>query len=190
MPGLRTKSQEGVTVADNINSQQLKRLQTLYGQFVRQEFAAAISREQRLVWASELCGREIQSFNELTRDEAKRAIDALQGAMNVKHPSQRRKRMPRDQARRHALDGRHDGEEFANAPQLAGAEDLQVIDSYRARLGWERSQFDAWLRSPRSPLGRRSSPQVRTKAEANRVRWALVGMLKNKGLWEDQPQHA
>ena len=49
-------------------------------------------------------------------------------------------------------------------------------------------QFEAWLRSPRSPLGRKSNPQIRTVAEANSVRWALIKMLKARGLWRTVEQ--
>ncbi len=67
---------------------------------------------------------------------------------------------------------------------MAESFDLEVIESYYARLGWSRETFDGWLRSPRSPLGRnKSQPKITTVAQANRVRWALKRMLQKKGLW-------
>ena len=95
--------------------------------------------------------------------------------------------MDRDAAERHAKDGRWDGEKFRPTPQLASAFDLGNIEKYYGRLGWDRETFDRWLRSPRSPLGRHSRPQIRTVAQANRVRWALKKMLKARGLWAAEP---
>jgi hypothetical protein len=172
--------------ANSISPQQLKRLQTLYSQF-----AAASpdprtrSREERLLWASLIVGRTVASFGELTQDEAKTAIDRLQ--KDVPQKKRGTKPMDREQSERHAKDGRWDGEKFVPAPQLASDFDLENIRKYSQRLGWDRDTFDRWLRSPRSPLGRRSQPQIRTVAQANRVRWALMKMLKAKGLWAEKP---
>jgi hypothetical protein len=95
--------------------------------------------------------------------------------------------MDREQAERHAKDGRWDGEKFRQAPQMASAFDLENIERYYHRLGWDRDAFDRWLRSPRSPLGHHSQPQIRTVAQANRVRWALKKMLQTRGLWAAAP---
>ena len=84
-----------------------------------------------------------------------------------------------------AKTARHDSS-FEDAPQLASTLDLQTIESYYARLSWSRAQFDGWLRSPRSPLGKKSSPEIRTVAQANRVRWALKKMLQSRGLWSKE----
>jgi hypothetical protein len=65
---------------------------------------------------------------------------------------------------------------------IATAEDLAPIDEMRQRLGWSREAFDAWLRSPSSPL--KTSTALRTLADCNRVRWALKSMLKKAGLWK------
>jgi hypothetical protein len=95
--------------------------------------------------------------------------------------------MDREQAERHAKDGRWDGEKFRPTPQLASVFDLENIERYYHRLGWDRDTFDRWLRSPRSPLGRHSQPRIRTVAQANRVRWALKKMLQTRGLWAAAP---
>jgi hypothetical protein len=171
---------------DPISPPQLKRLQTLYSRF-----AAASpdprtrSREERLLWAGLVVGRTVASFSELTTEEAATAIARLQKDVPATKP--RRKRLDREGGERHAKDGRWDGEKFRNEPQLASALDLQHIEEYFQRMGWGRATFDAWLRSPRSPLGRRSQPQIRTVAQANRVRWALKRMLQKKGLWVEKP---
>jgi hypothetical protein len=128
----------------------------------------------------------VTSFSDLTSSDANFLIDGLQEALGVKMPAKPRQRLDRDQARRAGLDGRHDGSEFTSSPQLASAADLEVIESYYARLGWERAQFDAWLRSPRSPLKHKAAPTITTMADANRVRWALKGMLQHAGKWEDR----
>jgi hypothetical protein len=168
-----------------ITSGQLKRLQVLYSQHARRSLdATSGSREERLDWATRQTGRLIASFKELTLDEGKHLIELLQRALNVKAPSTRPSR--RDDARRAGLDGRHDGKEYARTPKMASAQDIEVIERFYQRLGWTRERFDAWLQSPRSPLGRKSNPQIRTLADANRVRWALKGMLVSAGLWEER----
>ena len=172
--------------AQPIPAQQLKRLQTLYSQF-----AAASpdprtrSREERLLWASLIVGRAVASFSELTSEEAATAIARLQ--TDTPKTKRRPKPMDREAAERHAKDGRWDGEKFRLTPQLASAFDLENIVKYYGRLGWDRETFDAWLRSPRSPLGRHSRPQIRTVTQANRVRWGLKKMLKARGLWAAEP---
>jgi hypothetical protein len=182
-----TKGNQGeqMTTYGRINPQQMKRLQTLYGQMAKHTMEGS-DRVARVQWASGLIGRTLNSFSDLTFDEAKQLIDGLQGQLGVKAPL--RKRLPRTDARRAGLDGRKDGAEFASAPQVVTAADLSVIESYWLRLGWTRVQFDAWIGSPRSPLGK--ARQIRTVADANRVRWALKGMLVQKGLWTQAPQKA
>ena len=167
-----------------ISAVQLKRLQTLYSQFAAASAAPRTrAREERLLWVSLIVGHTVTSFSGLSTAEANTAIARLSKDV----PQQQRrspKPMDRAQAERHAKDGRWDGEEFRAAPQLASAYDLEHIEQYYRRLGWERETFDAWLRSPRSPLGRYSRPQIRTVAQANRVRWALKRMLQKRGLWQ------
>ncbi|MGB8887122.1 MAG: hypothetical protein WCC87_10395 [Candidatus Korobacteraceae bacterium] len=168
-----------------ISAEQLKRLQTLYSQFAAAAGDPRVrSREERLMWVSFLIGHQVASFSDLTGEEAATAIARLQKDIPAR---KRRPRQPmdRERAERHGKDGRYDGEQFRNAPKLAEAYDLEQIEGYYHRLGWSRDTFDAWLRSPRSPLGRRARPQIRTVAEANRVRWALKRILQKKGLWEE-----
>lgn len=168
--------------AARISSGQMKRLQTLYGKACAHTQEGR-SREERLQWASQLLGRPMASFSGLTREEAQRLIDALQGQLGV--PQTQRRRRDREAARRRGKDGRRDGGEFAAVPQMVSGEELSEIEGYYMRLGWDRSRFDAWLRSPHSPL-KKSYPEIRTRAEANRVRWALIGMLKARKLWEER----
>ena len=171
-------------MADSISTAQLRRLQTLYSR-VSKSIIDGNTREARLAWATQFCERPISSFSDLTRDEAHNAINALQAAAGQPQTiPARRKRLTRDDAQRAGTDGRKD-KKFAQNPQMAGAVDLAVIENYYNRLGWDRTRFDAWLRSPRSPL-KKSSPQIRTVADANRVRWALKGMLSHAGLWQER----
>lgn len=164
-----------------ITRDQLKRLQVLYSQLCAHT-QQDNTREARLAWATQLAGRPIGSFSELTLDDARHLIDVLQGQLGAKYPSARRR--GREAAERHGKDGRRDGAEFAATPQMVSARDLETITEFYGRLGWTRDRFDAWLRSPHSPLRRKSDPEIRTKADANRVRWALKGMLQSHGLWE------
>jgi hypothetical protein len=168
----------------SITNAQLGRLQTLYSQFARHEIDVGISREERIAWASLRLRKPVTSFRDLSGSDAGFLIDVLQGSLGVKAPLKSRPK--RAQARRAGLDGRHDGQEFSNAPQIASAADLARIEGAYARLGWERSQFDAWLRSPRSPLKHKAAPSIVTVADANHVWWALKGMLQRAGKWEKE----
>jgi hypothetical protein len=165
-----------------ISKRQLGRLQTLYSQLARHEIGVGVSREARLAWASECLHKSVESFSDLTFGDAGFLIDSIQDCLGVKAPAKHRP--DRTEARRAGLDGRKDGQEFASAPQLASDADLASIQEYYGRLGWGRAQFDAWLRSPRSPLKHKSAPVIVTVADANRVRWALKGMLKFVGKWK------
>lgn len=167
--------------APRITGPQMKRLQTLYGQLCAHT-QESNTREARLRWASDLVGRSIASFGELTQSDARHLIDVLQGQLGVQHPVKHH--MPKEAADRHGRDGRGDGEDLAAVPELVSANDLNTIAEYYARLGWNHERFDAWLHSPHSPL-KKTAPMIRTKADANRVRWALIGMLKSAGLWSD-----
>lgn len=169
-----------------INKRQLGRLQTLYSQLARHEIGVGTDRSSRLAWASARLCKPVSSFSDLTAGEAGWLIDEIQTSLGVKAPAKPHKRLDRDQARRAGLDGRKDGGEFTSTPQIASAANLKTIESYYSRLGWGRVQFDAWLRSPRSPLKHKTAPVIITMAEANRVRWALKGMLQHAGLWKDR----
>jgi hypothetical protein len=171
-----------------ITSGQMKRLQTLYGQLCAHTQQSS-DRAARIAWASQLLGRaeneRLASFSDLTQSDARHLIDALQAQLGVQHPTKKRQR--REAADRHGRDGRGDGQDLAATPEMVSAADLETIESYYQRLGWTRDRFDAWLRSPHSPL-KKSSPVIATKAHANRVRWALKGMLQHAGLWEERPR--
>lgn len=160
---------------------QLRRLQTLYGQLAAHAQEGA-DRASRLQWASELTGRRIGSFSDLTLDEAKRLIDGLQGQLGVKAPARKNKRLDRDAARRAGTEGRR-GSSNAQTT-LVSAADLARIQYALDLIGWTQAQLDAWLRSPRSPLGSRANPSIRTLADANHVWWALKGMAVSRGLWK------
>ncbi len=171
--------------ATPISAEQLRRLQTLYSQFAAASGDARVrSRQERLLWASFVVGHQVASFSDLTSEEAATAIERLSKDVPAR---KRRPRKPMDQDRalRHGTDGRYDST-FDNAPKLAEAYDLEQIEGYYHRLGWSRETFDAWLRSPRSPLGRRAQPKIFTVAHANRVRWALKRILQKRGLWEER----
>lgn len=167
-----------------IMPKQLRRLQTLYSQFAAHAIDGS-SREARLKWASDQVGRAIASFSDLTYAEAKHLINGLAAQLPAQKPKHPRRRLSRDAAHRAGTDGRRESS-YANQPQIASADDIAVIENYYMRLGWTRQQFDGWLSSQHSPLSRRARPSIATAADANRVRWALKGMLKQRGLWFDK----
>ena len=87
-----------MNAAQPITGKQIQRLVILYGQYEAHSLdAPGKSREERMRWASQQTGREIDSFKNLTLDEGKKLIDGLQRALQVKAPSKSpRQRMSRD----------------------------------------------------------------------------------------------
>jgi hypothetical protein len=155
----------------NITPQQLRRLQVLYGQYERHSLdLSGKSREERLEWASERIGRVIKSFKDLTLDEAKKLIDALQGLLNVKAPNQSpRKRMSRRDRVNAGTAGRRD--QATKEIVLITAADIARVQKQLDRLGWDQAQLERFLLGPNGPLKGRA--QLRTLADANKVYWAL-----------------
>jgi hypothetical protein len=166
-----------------ITKNQLRRLQTLYGQLAAHAQEGS-DRSSRLQWASDQVGRPIASFSVLTFEEAKRLIDGLQGQLGVKAPAAKHRRLDRDAARRAGTEGRRGN--TSNETTIAGAAEFARIQYALDMLSWSQDQLDAWLRSPRSPLGRRATPSIRTLKDANRVWWALKGMATARGLWKER----
>lgn len=163
-----------------ITKDQLKRLQVLYAQLARHTDQEP-TREARIGWAQSLVQREIASFSDLTVADATHLIDTLQGQLGVQAPARPRRRLGRDAARKAGTEGRRGN--ASNEITLATADDLQRVERVRDLIGWSQAQLDAWLRSPRSPLGNRNAPAIRTLSDANRVYWALKGIAVRQGKW-------
>ncbi len=159
-------------MTSKISPQQLKRLQTLWGLFCPQSQLDPKDREARLHWASEAIGRQIDSFRELTAEEAATAIDALQEHLPAELV--RKRRPSRHLAQAYGTAGRRGRVE--KEVRLVDAETIRVLDSLIASLGWSRERFDAFLRSPKSPV---RSGAIRTLGEANRAIWALRNILRH-----------
>jgi hypothetical protein len=176
-------------MTQSITSGQMRRLQTLYGQFAAHAIEGN-DREARLAWASEQTGRAVASFGDLTGEEAHRLIDGLQGQMQMKFPAQavrkgaKHHRLDRDAAHRAGTEGRRGNE--SKEMTMAGAAEFARIQYVLDLIGWNQAQLDAWLSSARSPLGRRAHPSIRTLGDANRVWWALKRMAKTRGLWKEK----
>lgn len=167
-----------------ITGHQLKRLQTLYSQLSRHTLEGGSDRAARIAWASQQVGRSIASFKDLKFSEAKALIDGLQQQLGVKAPAKKRERLSRDAARQAGTEGRRDG--AAGKHTLVSGQDLARIDHALTLLGWDRAGLERWLSSPRSPLGKRSSPEIRTLGDANKVWWALKRMAIARGVWEER----
>jgi|SRR5579884_343703 len=171
-----------------ITPAQMKRLQVLYAQLVRSTFDGGDgSREARLAWASQLVCRKISSFSDLTFNDAKHLIDITQQQLGVKAPAKKRERLSREAALQAGTEGRRDGSPDKHT--LVGPHDLARIQYALDLLGWTQEQLEAWLRSPRSPLGKRSNPAIRTVGDANRVWWALKRMAQSRGVWRDEGEY-
>ncbi len=164
-------------MAQAITPNQLRRLQTLYGQFAAHGIGEG-GREARLKWASEQARRPIASFRDLRSEEARLLTDTLQDQLGVKHPVKRRRRLGRDDAKKAGTEGRRGNE--TNDVTLAGPGELARIQYALDEIGWSQEQLEGWLRSPRSPLSNKAQPKIRTLGEANRVWWALKHMMDAK----------
>ncbi len=157
-------------IAPSITAPQRRRLQTLYSQYERHTLDVVdSSRAARMQWASAQIGRPIDSFNGLTKIEAKRLIEQLQGILNVKAPNKTPRRQSRRLAEKMGTEGRHD--QIHDETTLAGAHEAELIQRDLTRLGWTEARLEAFLRSPRSPLKGRHS--IRTLGDANAIHWAL-----------------
>lgn len=170
---------------NSATAEQIKALQTLYAQWARHAFEEGSDpRAVRLAWASKNAGREISSFSALTRDEARSLIDLLKGSMRQRlgeHPQPWRRVISRERAQAAGTAGRRSA-----APpfiQMASPDDLARIDELIVRLEWTREQFNAWLKSPRSPLSSTDQATIQNAAQANRIYWALKAMLVRAGGW-------
>lgn len=158
-----------------ISSAQLRRAQVLFSQYARRTLDVTEDlRTARLHYASELTKREISSFSELTRREAHTLINTLQRAMGIET-------RPRDRNRARGMGT--DGRRGASSVTLtmASQADLDRIQSALDRLGWTKERYEKWLASPSSPL--RARTEIHTQADANRVWWALKGMIRREGGW-------
>ena len=163
-----------------ITKPQLGRLQTLYSQLARHEICVGTDRLSRLRWATERLNKTVTSFSALTGDDAGFLIDQIQQALGVKIPA--KKRPSRDQARRAGLDGRRDGQEFADTPQMVTPRELGLIQSLLGQIGWtEESLRNFLVNSSKSPFARRADKRIHTVADANKVIWALKPMARRKG---------
>jgi hypothetical protein len=160
--------------ASPITGKQMKRLQTLWGLFCRQGNLDAKDRESRLAWVAGTIGRQIESFRELTADEANTAIDAVQKYLP---PELLRSRRPsRRLAHAYGTAGRKSARQKDGVEvRMVDAATLELLDALLARLGWSRERLAAFLRSAKSPV---RSGRIATLAEANRAIWALKRMLR------------
>lgn len=179
-----------ITVQNPANREQVVALQTLYAMWARHVLEAGSDpRVARLAWASENVGRQIASFSDLDRNEARQLIDRLKGSMGqplTPQPKPWRHIRSRERAQAAGTEGRRDAD--SALIQMASPDDRARIDQALYRLGWTRDRYEAWLRSASSPLKEKNSTTIRTVGEANKVWWALKNMLKRSGNWRPAPK--
>jgi hypothetical protein len=163
---------------DKISPLQLRAVQTLFALYARHslEAAAADPREARLAWASQNLGHQVASFADLRGVEAAKLIETLKRSLGqeVKPPIRR----TRDRQTALALGTHGRRGRSVEMEILAGPEEIAAIERLRERLGMTREDFESFLRSRSSPIGRRGGRELRTVSDCNRVRWALKNMLK------------
>ena len=162
--------------AGAISPGQLKRLQTLWGKLwpmMREidAYKGLDSRSARLAWVAVQVCRSVESCKALTRAEAMRVLEQMQRLL----PATEVTRRPpgRDQARAYGTAGRKRA--AGNEVRLPDASTFALLEKLTTALGWDRTRLDLFLASPKSPLRGRV---IRTLADANRVIWALKGMLR------------
>jgi hypothetical protein len=168
-----------------ISFAQLTKLQTLWHQYAARDLTVGDPRAVRLHWASQVIGRKITSFKDCTKTEANRLIFALNGVLGLSTKSEGYSSTSRSRAHQRGTQGRRNSD--SKVLTLATTKDIARIDQAMDRLGWSRVQFDAWLRSPTSPLKNRGNPQIKTQADANRVWWAMKRLLQRAGRWNNKP---
>lgn len=157
----------------------MTRLQTLWGLFARQARLDAKDREARIGWVAGAIGRQLASFKELTAEEARKAIDAIQKHLPAELLT--KLRAPRGLARAYGTAGRRGG---ANKEvRLADAASLELVARLRDQLGWTQERLDTFLLSPKSPLRKTrrdggNGRAIRTLADANKVIWVLKSFLR------------
>ena len=171
-------------MAPSVTTRQIVRLQTLWNRYEKRTiFGSTDTRAERLLWASENCGREIKSFRDFNIEEAAKLIELLHGVLGIPNTKPKRPAMKdRDRAQSAGTDGRR-GSATAIATPVT-ARDIDRINSAISRLGWSEERFRGWLRSPSSPLKGRS--QIRTQADANRVWWGLKPIIQRAGVWKEE----
>lgn len=164
-----------------ISKQMMVRLQVLYSQLAAHTDQGN-DRAARIAWASEMVGRPVTSFKDVTQSEAVRLVDTLQAQLGVKAPTRPRRRLSRDAALKAGTEGRRDN--TSNEVTMASAADIARIQYVMGLIGWSQAQLDAFLRSTKSPLSNKSSGAIRTLKDANRVYWALKGIATAQGKWQ------
>jgi hypothetical protein len=154
-----------------ISKGQLRRIQTLWGILYRHtvDGAPGDSRAARLAWIGLKVGRRIGSCNDLSKTEAKKAIEAIQKCL----PAEAVRSSDRSQAMAQGRDGRKGAE--SKEVRLPDAGTMQLLQNLLFALGWDRARLDLFLHSPKSPVR-----AIRTLADANKIIWVLKGMLRRR----------
>jgi hypothetical protein len=168
-----------------ITPKQLRTLQTLFGLYAGKYLTLPSGEERaaRLAWASQQVGHEVASFSNLPRTEAGQLIDTLKLALG-QQASPPRPRLNREAAMARGTHGRRGRK--VRVEVMATPEARQEVERLREQLGWPAEGFERWLRSPRSPLCGRTEPKLLTISDCNRVRWALLAILRRSGSHTEQ----
>ena len=178
-----------------ISGAQLKRLQTLWGLYWKKITEgqprlggdSSASREARIGWLTGMAGRAIASAKDLSGEEARHAIDALQKSPLLEGLVQKR-RADRRTAKAYGTAGRR-GTPKSKEIVLPSAEAWAKLDAVLRSLGWDQARLAAFLRARTSPL--RGRAKIYTLADLNRVLWALEGIERRakRQLATESPRH-
>jgi hypothetical protein len=156
----------------NISGAQLQALHVLYSRFAEhvhdgETLNEDAGRHRRLAWAQEQLGRPVDSFRNLTMNDAAKLIDSLKSLLG--QPVIAPRRPPRSRSRQ------RDSKVVAMATQ----HDFRKVELLREAYGMTVEQFDHWLASPHSPTQGR---KLVTAANCRAVCVALRQMLRRRSL--------
>jgi hypothetical protein len=152
-----------------ITNPQLKRLQTLMGKICARDGAPKPSwRTYRLAWVGRrLALPDLASFSDLTKAQAKAALEAIQ----IELPASDLRRSRRRGGHASGTAGRKNRQ--GDPAVIVSAASLELLGTLKAALGWNQVRFEAFTR--RQLRGRAT---ISTEADANRVIWPLKRILR------------
>ncbi len=163
-----------MSLSGRIRGRQLAALHTLYARRAARAGGDPGNRSERLGWASHELGRAVTSFGTLSAEEACELIDRLKRELGQESEGPSR-RAGRQASQGYGTAGRRG--RIEQEIRLVDADTLRLLCRLREALGWSEEQLAFFLRSRRSPV---KSGAIRTLGEANRVIWALKGMLRHR----------
>lgn len=161
-----------------ISKPQLKRLQTLWG-LIWGRFGTpeGDKRAGRLAWLTAKLGREVESAKELTKAEAKLALEEMAKCLPAELLYRRRGAW-----RAAGTAGRKGARWRGGEAVLVSRQSLELLGTLKTALGWNDDRLAAFVR--RQLRGRQA---IRTEADANKVIWGMKRMARAESGPQPRP---